>query len=540
MGIDYDIILDSVGECGRQQIWFFFLLWVPSALSAMAVFMYEFIAYIPKHRCYVDGCDNSDYLADHLNFSVPWSDGDPSLCQKYTRSAIEECSADVFSEKSTGCDAWVWDHSHFDSSATIDLEMVCNQDFRRSLAQTLYMAGMTIGSFVFGWSSDRFGRKATLMVTALFLVAGGSLPALVKLTPALFPLFALSRFLSGCGHAGTFMTTFALALEYVGPKYRVLFGIIIETPFAIGGLLVGLVSYLGVKDWTMLSLVLSLPNLLLLSYWWLLPESPRWLIARGRIEQLQTDVNKTASINKTKAPKVEDCQIQDAKEPVKPSIIDLLRPTPILVRSLVMFFNWAVTNMCYYGLTSAASVLLDDIYLNYTLVILVEIPAHFVCVYLLDRWGRRPLLGVCQLLAGTTCIAAGLLSKYPTVQVVFALIGKFGATGSFAIVFVYTAELFPTDIRSTAVGASSTCARIGGLLAPQVAALVTVWEPLPLLILGSISAIGGVLVFMFLPETLGEKLPESMEEALQLGKSKKQLAKENGGFSMNENGGFSE
>ena len=47
-------------------------------------------------------------------------------------------------------------------------------------------------------------------------------------------------------------------------------------------------------------------------------------------------------------------------------------------------------------------------------------------------------------------------------------------------------------------------------------------------------------VFMFLPETLGEKLPESMEEALQLGKSKKQLPKENGGFSMNENGGFSE
>ena len=45
---------------------------------------------------------------------------------------------------------------------------------------------------------------------------------------------------------------------------------------------------------------------------------------------------------------------------------------------------------------------------------------------------------------------------------------------------------------------------------------------------------------MFLPETLGEKLPESLEEALQLGKSKKQLPKENGGFSMNENGGFSE
>ena len=49
-----------------------------------------------------------------------------------------------------------------------------------------------------------------------------------------------------------------------------------------------------------------------------------------------------------------------------------------------------------------------------------------------------------------------------------ALLGKFGATSSFSIVFVYTAEMFPTEIRSTAVGASSTCARVGGMIAPLV------------------------------------------------------------------------
>ena len=62
------------------------------------------------------------------------------------------------------------------------------------------------------------------------------------------------RFTSGMGHVGTFMMAFNLALEYVGLKYRTLFGILIETPFAIGGLIVGLVSYAGVRDWRMLTL----------------------------------------------------------------------------------------------------------------------------------------------------------------------------------------------------------------------------------------------------------------------------------------------
>ena len=74
------------------------------------------------------------------------------------------------------------------------------------------------------------------------------------------------------------MTTFSLSLEYVGASHRTLFGILIETPFALGGLVVGLVSWAGVRRWQTLSLVLSAPNLLLLSYYWLLPESPRWLI----------------------------------------------------------------------------------------------------------------------------------------------------------------------------------------------------------------------------------------------------------------------
>merc|ERR1711970_1253095 len=144
------------------------------------------------------------------------------------------------------------------------------------------MVGMLVGSFIFGWMSDVGGRKSTMMVGLVILTIGGCLPYFITPKLSNYYVLVIARFISGMGHVGTFMMSFNLALEYVGPKYRTMFGILIETPFAMGGLVVGLLSYAGVRDWQLLTLVLSAPNILLLSYWVLLPESPRWLIAKNK------------------------------------------------------------------------------------------------------------------------------------------------------------------------------------------------------------------------------------------------------------------
>ena len=72
-----------------------------------------------------------------------------------------------------------------------------------------------------------------------------------------------------------------------------------------------------------------------------------------------------------------------------------------------------------------------------------------------------------MLLSGMAAIAAGFLDD-GSLKLTLAVIGKFGATSSFAAVYLYTAELYPTQIRSTAIGMCSMMARIGGFAAPQV------------------------------------------------------------------------
>ena len=151
-----------------------------------------------------------------------------------------------------------------------------------------------------------------------------------------------------------------------------------------------------------------------------IPESPWWLIAKGKIEDLKRDVKKTAKINRTEFPinvfnaefknsqRTENAELCEEKSSGKASLVDLFTPRPILFRTLCMFYNWLVTTLCYYGLTMTASNLSDDIFVNYILVVIVELPANIFCVYAMDKFGRKPLLTCSQIVAGITCIAAGL------------------------------------------------------------------------------------------------------------------------------------
>jgi hypothetical protein len=97
------------------------------------------------------------------------------------------------------------------------------------------------------------------------------------------------------------MVTFVICVEYVGVKYTMFTGIIIEVPFALGELLFAFEAYF-IRDWFTLQLVAYLPLIILLGLWFLVPESPRWLLAVGRTEEAEEIIRKGAKINNREFP----------------------------------------------------------------------------------------------------------------------------------------------------------------------------------------------------------------------------------------------
>ncbi|KAF0313894.1 Solute carrier family 22 member 21 [Amphibalanus amphitrite] len=97
-----------------------------------------------------------------------------------------------------------------------------------------------------------------------------------------------------------------------------------------------------------------------------------------------------------------------------------------------------------------------------------------------------------------------------------ALLGKFGASGAFSLAYVYTAELYPDSLRALGVGVASATGRVGSILAPFIADLGQGDTTLPLCIFGVAGLVSAGLT-MLLPETSGQDLPTSIDEAIQFG-----------------------
>jgi len=118
-------------------------------------------------------------------------------------------------------------------------------------------------------------------------------------------------------------------------------------------------------------------------------------------------------------------------------------------------------------------------------------------------------------------MSAEQLKKYEFVTIGFAMLGKFLISMTFAIAYLYTAELFPTKVRNVAVGTASTFARIGSMSAPYIVDLLgAAHAGIPVVIFGIASASAGLFSLM-LPETLNKKLPESVAEVERTGRRKK-------------------
>lgn len=122
-----------------------------------------------------------------------------------------------------------------------------------------------------------------------------------------------------------------------------------------------------------------------------------------------------------------------------------------------------------------------------------------------------------MIIGGIACIAAVFMVAKSTESLATVFVGKLFIAGSFAVIYNYSAELFPTVVRNSAMGLGSMCARLAGAFTPLITLLDSFDPKIPAIVFGVVSLVSGLWVMM-LPETNGQSMPESIEDGESFGK----------------------
>ncbi|XP_032067207.1 solute carrier family 22 member 5-like isoform X1 [Thamnophis elegans] len=525
---NYEEATAFLGEWGPFQRLIFFLLSasiIPNGYTGLSA---VFLAATPEHWCRIPA--NVNLSSAWLNASIPLVKRGGrqvrSQCNRYNLEALLNFSAgnlepgrdvnlsQVGQEKCL--DGWEFSREYYDNTIVTEWKLVCDNDWKAPLTVSLLFVGVLLGSFISGQLSDRFGRKNVLFITMGIQTAF----SFIQIFSTSWEMFSVLFLIVGMGQISNYVAAFVLGAEILGKSIRIIYGTLgVCIFYAIGYMMLPLGAYF-IRDWRLLLLALTIPGLLYFPLWWYIPESPRWLLSQGRIQEAEDIIRKAAKKNHVVAPEVIfdldelqelNCQVQQSC-----SILDLVRTQNIRTITIMCVILWMVISIGYFGLSLDTPNLHGDIYLNCFLSAVIEIPAYTISWLLLQYLPRRYSMAGVLFLGGCVLLFIQFVPAHLYVlTIIFVMIGKFGITSSFSMVYVYTAELYPTIVRNMGVGASSMASRIGSILSPYFVYLGAYDRFLPYSLMGSLTVLAGILT-LFLPESYGTPLPDTIEQMLRV------------------------
>ncbi|KAJ8723098.1 hypothetical protein PYW08_003010 [Mythimna loreyi] len=533
------ILVEEIGQFGRYQLRTFLLSVLLVFFIAWAAVEYVFTTSRINTRCLIPECEEQP-LAFHpywLPNAVPQgsSQGSFDNCERFSSVNASlrivdstSCPASFFNRNSReSCEEFVYENTH---SVVYDYGLACDE-WRRSLIGTVRTFGTLTALPITGFVSDRWGRRVALTLNAFNTAWLGA----TRYFADTYIGFMISEFAEATFGSGGFSCVYILIMELVGPKFRVAAGAAMNTCFALGQVTLGLIAW-GVPNWRKLTLTLYIPQLLTLSYYWLISESVRWLMSKGRFEESEALLRKVAKVNRktisekslqdlrrTAQEKLRISAVEAEKQGGEPwLVVQVFRHKKILIRVLISPVWWVTTTFIYYGLSLNAVNMSGNRYLNFVAVAAVEIPGFWISYFLMDKIGRKPVLtGAFWLCAACQIAYIFIPSDLYALSLTVYLIAKMAIAMVMTAVYVYTAELYPTKHRHSLFAYSSMIGRIGSMVAPLTPAFGAQWfEELPFVLFATFALLSGALIFLT-PETLGQSLPDTFEQAEQMGQSNK-------------------
>ncbi|XP_047543799.1 carcinine transporter-like [Vanessa atalanta] len=519
--INYDELLSSAGEFGLYQIFLFCLTFPFYIFGVFAYYTQLFLTEVsPNHWCWIPELENLTQI-ERRNLAIPLDSSSQfgySHCESFVANWSEVLLADQKPNETwtrQSCQyGWEFNKTEIPyPTISSELGWVCDKNSYQATAQAIFFVGSIVGGFVVGWVGDRFGRLPAATLSNLI----GCVAGIVSIYANNFLQFSICRFLLGMSYDNCMMMTYLLVLEYVAPKYRT---IIANLPFAIfytiGATALPWIA-LACGHWKTISLATSIPMALAILAPFIIPESPRWLLSKGRIDEAISKVVTIGRVNKQEVPLklIEQFKVSNYNNKEEnTSIISMLKITKLRKNFICMCLVYMCSLSVFDALVRSIGGLEFDFFLSFTLVSFTEFPSLVLVSFILDITGRKwtcivALLVSCIFSVLTAFIGSGLPS------VLCAIISRFAVNMACNITTQWAAEILPTNVRGSGASIVHICSYVGIFISPYIIYLRNFITWLPLVIVGFIALLGALLA-LTLPETAGIDMPQTFDDTVNM------------------------
>ncbi|KAM5234086.1 solute carrier family 22 member 14 [Hipposideros larvatus] len=443
--------------------------------------------------------------AEQLNLTLPQGpNGSFQTCLMYTPVAWDLDSIIQFGLNATqSCqDGWVYPESK-SRSLINEFDLVCGKELNMETVQTLFLVGLLIGSLIFGFISDKLGRYPSIVLSLLALIIFGFGTAFVSsFHQYLFFRFGVSQALVGYS-----ISSVSLVTEWLVGEHGAHAIILAHCFFSAGIMFLSGLAY-SLSHWRLLFLVGGAPVFSIIFYIWILPESPRWLMMKGKVEKAKQVLCYAAYINKKTIPFSLLDKLSGKRE-TNASVLDFYNNRQLRKVTLMMGCVWFTVGYSYFMLNIKMKDFGMNIHSRLVIHGIMEVPARLWCIFLLEQMGRKWSLGV-TLFQGFFMSLLILIfpPEFTSMTVLMVLVGECSLAASVTVFFIYTAELLPTVLRATGLGLVSLAWVAGAILS-----LTLINQSLTVLssVLSCLSAILALSVCSQLPETHNQPLSDSLD-----------------------------
>ncbi|XP_015282665.1 PREDICTED: LOW QUALITY PROTEIN: solute carrier family 22 member 23 [Gekko japonicus] len=532
--LDYDgSVLPLLGGLGGgHQRTLVLLTWIPALFIGFSQFSDSFLLDQPTYWC--KGTDGRGNWTGHPHLPASGL----SASHNYSRGMLAAPELPTPEAKNTSqCQC---SERHYLITAGLEQnvvskwDLVCDSAWKVHIAKFSLLVGLIFGYLITGCIADWVGRRPVLLFSVLFiLIFGLSVALSVNVT-----MFSTLRFFEGFCLAGIILSLYALRIELCPPGHRFMITMVASFVAMAGQFLMPGLAALC-RDWQILQAVIICPYLLMLLYWFIFPESLRWLMATQQFEAAKKLILHLSHKNRTNT----ECDIKGvmpelekelSRRPKKVCIIKVVETRKLWKNIVVLCIN----SLTGYGIHhcfaksmmghEVQQSLTDNFYADYYTMAGITLASCLAMCPVVGFLGRRGgLLLFMILTALASLLQLGLLNligKYSQLpdsgmsdsvkdrfSTAFSIVGMFSshAVGSLSVFFC--AEITPTVIRGGGLGLVQASAGFGMLTAPIMELHNQKGYFLHHVIFACCTLIC-IICILLLPESKNQNLPENIPD----------------------------